>query len=222
MRYECLTDEQQAAYDRLLPRQQMFIDGRVKGLNGMQAALMAGYPEKSAKQVAYNMEKRHAGIKEIIRVILASRGMETLKDAESALNKKINKLAKQELDLKVYEGIDKVDGEKARQIQFYRDIISGKTKTVKVRKSYNAAGTCTGKVVEEVSDVEVRIRARKELDILLGYDRPINLDKFKVGDITVNIVDASKKDRPERIVDVEAEKVSSKEEFYEVTENGGE
>jgi hypothetical protein len=51
--------------------------------------------------------------------------------------------------------------------------------------------------VEEVSDVDVKMRARKELDRILGLNQLPDLDKLQVGDITINIVDASKRDELE-------------------------
>lgn len=220
MRYECLTEEQQAIYDKLLPRQRMFIDNRCNGLNGAQAALRAGYPERTAKQIAYNMEKKHKEIQDLIKIILASKGLANLQDAESVLNKKINKLAKQETDLRAIEAIENADGEQLKRITFYRDIISGATKSVRVKKKFDAKGKLLERVVEEYNDIDMRMRARKELDVLLGYDKPVDLGKFKMGDITINIVDASKKDKPKEIVEGEAEPIVKSEEFYEVAKNG--
>ena len=47
---------------------------------------------------------------------------------------------------------------------------------------------------EEITDVGVRINARKELDRILGLNVLPDIDKLQIGGITVNIVDASKKE----------------------------
>ena len=48
-----------------------------------------------------------------------------------------------------------------------------------------------------MDDVDVRIKARKELDRILGLNMLPNIDNLQIGGITVNIVDASKKEELE-------------------------
>ena len=110
------------------------------------------------------------------------------------MNTQIDALAKQEGVEKALEAIEGADGETAKRIQFYRDIVNGKIKTVRVTKRYNSLGSLVDKKVVEADDVDVRMRARKELDNILGLTTIPDLSRFQMGDITIHIVDASKKD----------------------------
>ena len=116
---------------------------------------------------------------------------------ESAINRKIDALALQDGAEKALEVVENADGETARRIQFYRDIASGKIKTVRKTVQKNAEGAVLKTTIEEISDIETRIKARKELDKILGLNSIVDLDKLRVGDITINIVDASKKEELE-------------------------
>ena len=103
----------------------------------------------------------------------------------------------------VIKAIEGADSETAKRIKFYRDIASGKTKSIKVVTKKDKNGNVLGTTVTETNDVESRIKARKELDRLLGLSTVIELDSFKVENITVKIVDATKKIEPkEEEVDI--------------------
>ena len=65
---------------------------------------------------------------------------------------------------------------------------------MRVTKRYNSLGSLVDKKVVEADDVDVRMRARKELDNILGLTTIPDLSRFQMGDITIHIVDASKKD----------------------------
>lgn len=94
--------------------------------------------------------------------------------------------------------VQEMDLETAKRVLFYRQISEGKIKTVKVKKKYNVSGVLLEKVVEEIDDVDTRIKARKELDRLLGLSAIVELGSIQAsGDITINIVDASKKEEVE-------------------------
>ena len=146
---------------------------------------------------------------------------------ESALNQQIDALALQDGAEKMMQVIEGADGETARRIQFYRDIMNGKIKTVRRTTRYNAMGEKIETKVEEVSDVETKMKARKELDRILGLNQMPDLDKFQVGDITINIVDASKREEledsrnqvelnPEDVTEIDGEDVIVQEEKVEV------
>ena len=91
---------------------------------------------------------------------------------------------------------------------------------------YNAMGALIEKKVEEVSDVDTKMKARKELDKILGLNQLIDIDKVQMGDITINIVDASKQDElednrnsielnPDDVKIIDGEKVVVQEEKVE-------
>ena len=98
---------------------------------------------------------------------------------------------------KLLQTIDGADGETARRIQFYRDILNGKIKSYKKTTTKDENGKIKSVKIEEVDDVDVRIKARKELDRILGLNMLPNIDNLQIGGITVNIVDASKKEELE-------------------------
>ena len=171
---------------------------------------MAGFDGKVAGQAAYILEKRNQILPELINCILGQKRVRELTEQDSAINQQIDALALQDGAEKMLEVIEGADGETARRIQFYRDVMSGKIKTVRRTTRYNAMGEKIETKVEEVSDVDTKMKARKELDRILGLNQALDFDKLQVGEITVNIVDASKKDElapPEEIIDLDPSKV---------------
>ena len=243
-KFACFTKEQQSAYEKLTHRQRQYVEFRGMGYSKSTSYKMAGFDGKVSAQAAYVLEKRNALIPELVECILGQKRVRDLSVQESALNQQIDALAMQDGAEKMMQVIEGADGETARRIQFYRDVMNGKIKTVRKTTRYNAMGEKIESKVEEVSDVETKMKARKELDRLLGLNQMPDLAKLQVGDITINIVDASKKEELEdsrnkveldpndvQIIDgetviVEEEKVekeSGKDKFFEsVGDNGGE
>lgn len=196
-KYACFTEEEQQAYEKLNNNQRKYIDFRGKGYNKVQSYQMAGYNTKNPSQSAYMMEIQNKVIPELVQKLQAQHKARELTEQESALNRQIDALAKQEYAEKTLQTIDGADGETARRIQFYRDIMNGKIKTVRKTIRKNAIGEIIDTKIEEVSDIETRIKARKELDKILGLNMLPNIDNLQIGGITVNIVDASKKEELE-------------------------
>ena len=196
-KYACFTKEQQEAYEKLAVRQRKYVDFRGQGYSKTNAYKMAGFDGKVAGQAAYILERRNAVLPELISCIQGQKAVRDLSKQDSAINQQIDALALQDGAEKMLQVIEGADGETARRIQFYRDIMNGKVKTVRKTKRFNGLGALIETKVEEVSDVDVKMRARKELDRILGLNELPDLDKFQVGDITINIVDASKKDELE-------------------------
>jgi len=158
---------------------------------------MAGFEGKVAGQAAYSLEQKNPKLKELLTILEESQRAKSLTEDKSALNNTIDALAMQKGTEDMLATIEGADGETARRIQFFRDIITGKTKTVRKTKKYNAMGGLVETKLEEISDIEVRMKARKELDKILGLNAVIDLDELKMGDITINIVDASKREEVE-------------------------
>ena len=196
-KYACFTKEQQEAYDKLPKRQRLYVDYRGQGNSKTNAYKMAGFDGKVAGQAAYLLEKRNTALAELVECIQSQKKVRDLTDQDSAINQQIDALALQEGAEKMLEVIEGADGETAKRIKFYRDIINGKVKTTRKTMKYNAMGTLIETKVEEVSDVETKMKARRELDKLLGLNQMPDLDSLQVGDITINIVDASKRDEIE-------------------------
>lgn len=208
-KYACLTPQEQEAYEKLNNMQRKYVDFRGQGYNKAQSYQMCGYSSKNPSQSAYLMETKNKVVPELIAKLQANKRARELTEQESALNQQIDALAKQEAAEKTLEAIEGADGETARRIQFFRDIVNGKIKTVRKTIKKNAMGEIVETKIEEVSDIDTRIKARKELDKVLGLNTLPDIDKLQIGGITVNIVDASKKeeledDRNKVVLDVDA------------------
>ena len=196
-RYACFTPEQQQAYERLRPQQRLYVDYRGQGYKKTQAYLMAGYSKTGAAQASYIMEHKNQDIAELVEVLLNRNKAKQLTQVDSELSDRIDVLANQHGVEQMLEKIEGADGETARRIQFYRDIILGKVKTVRKTTRKNAAGAIIETKIEEVSDVNVKMQARRELDKILGLNELPDLGALQMGDITIHIVDASKREELE-------------------------
>lgn len=225
-KYACFTKEQQEAYEKLASRQRKYVDFRGQGYNKTLAYKMAGFDGKVAGQAAYILEQRNKILPELIECIQGQKKVRDLNEQDSAINQQIDALAMQDGAEKMLEVIEGADGETARRIQFYRDVMNGKIKTVRKTTRYNAMGEKIETKVEEVSDVDTKMKARKELDRILGLNQMPDLEKLQLGDITINIVDASKKEEladsrniveldPDSVQEIDGEKVVVKEEKVE-------
>ena len=154
--------------------------------------------------------------------------MRQLDEADSNINKQIDALAIKGSADKLQAVVDSGDSETAERIQFYRDIISGKIKTIRKTKKYNADKVFQGMTIEEVSDINVKVQARKELDKILGLNQLIDLGQITSGSFTFNFVDASNKEeladsRNKIVLDPKDVEIIDGEEVIEVKEgdNGG-
>lgn len=238
-RYACFTNEQQDAYEKLTVMQRNYVDYRGQGNSKANSYRMAGYKTANAGQAAYLLERNSAILKELIETILANKRVKDISKEDSLINRQIDALATQEGNEKALEVIEHADGETARRIQFYRDVINGKIRTVKKITKKNAMGATVETRIEETSDVETKMKARKELDRILGLNEIPNLGSLQMGDITINIVDASKQEEledsrntilldPEKVEEIDGEKVivendveektAPKDDFFEKTE----
>lgn len=222
-KYACFTPQEQEAYEKLNKLQRKYVDFRGQGYSKTQSYSMCGYSSKNPSQSAYLMERDNKVIPELIDKLLTNKKARELTEQESALNQQIDALAKQEYAEKTLEAIDGADGETARRIQFYRDVMNGKIKTVRKTVIKDAMGNVKSTKIEEVSDIETRIKARKELDKILGLNMLPDIDKLSIGGITVNIVDASKREeledsRNQVVLDVDAVEVVDGEKAVVVDE----
>ena len=196
-KYACFTKEQQEAYNKLPLRQRLYVDFRGQGNSKTNSYKMAGFNGKVAGQAAYLLEQRNSIIPELVSCLEGQTKVSQLTQEDSPINQQIDALAMQDGAEKMLEVIEGADGETAKRIKFYRDVMNGKVKTVRKTMKYNAMGALIETKVEEISDVDVKMKARKELDKILGLNQMLDLDKLQVGDITINIVDASKQEEIE-------------------------
>lgn len=200
-KYGCFSKEQQEAYNSMPRRQRDYITYRGQGYKKTEAYRMAGYNGASAGQAAYLLETRDARIGDLVNTLLENEKARQLFVTGSELNQKIDLLASQEGDLaNIVAEVDNLDHETAKRVAFYRDVMNGKIKTVRVTKRYDGNNNLIEKKIEEVADVNAKFQARKELDRIFGINKIAELGEVKCGDITINIVDASK---PKEIVEEE-------------------
>ena len=196
-RIVCYTEAQQAAYEGLNERQRRYVDFRALGYNKSDSYRKAGYNETRNVSVnACQLEKTPV-IKDLVETRLKVRTAQDIFDSDSKLARQIDAMAEQQYADGALKALDDIveggDVEMARRVQFYRDIASGKIKSVRKTTFIDKNGLKTYKI-EETSDVAVRVQARKELDMLLGLNKGLDLGQMKVGDITINFVDSTKKD----------------------------
>lgn len=198
-RVACFTNEQQIFYESLSEKQRRYVDFRGQGYGKKQSYMMAGYTGNHLTQAAHNLEAGNKGIAELVAVLLKVKAARAVlnDDKKDEVNKQLDALALQDGAEKMLAKVQGADGETAKRIQFYRAVANGQIKTVKRTRKLNAKGEVIATTIEEISDIDSRMKARKELDRILGLNEIIDLEKLKVGDITVNIVDASKKEELE-------------------------
>ena len=135
-RYACFTKEQQEAYEKLSLRQRLYVDFRGEGNSKTNSYKMAGFDGKTAGQAAYLLEQRNAVIAELVNCIQGQTKVAQLSKEDSAINQQIDALARQDGAEKMMEVIEGADGETAKRIQFYRDVMNGKVKTVRKTKKW--------------------------------------------------------------------------------------
>lgn len=220
-RVPCFSLEQQGLFEKLTAKQQKYVLYRGQGYNKTDSYKLAGFQSKRANFAAYNLEKGNQVIQQLVDVMQNASRIKQLADLNSKLNEDIDIKAKQDITDKALEVIDGADGETAKRIAFYRNIVNGRTKSIRKTTQLNAEGGIIKTTIEEISDIDARIKARKELDKILGLNQIIDMDQFKLGDITVNIVDASYREEKEderNKVNLDLEKVEVIEEVVEKPE----
>jgi len=218
-RYACFTVEQQRIFDKLNQRQQKYIVYRSRGVSRKEAWLASGYntSPRNAGIDSYKLEKSNPVIGELISAMSGNAVRVKIEDTiESAMDKIERSIGKKNLEIlndKVREpnaemvaslpedtikdlrlkDFSNMNPEDAKRLDFYRSIAEGRIKNIKITKTYDKDGNLTGRKVEESSDVDSRIKARKEIDRILGLQDILDLGQLAVGDINITIVDASKK-----------------------------
>lgn len=192
-KYACFTVEQQKAFEQLNPRQRAYVEYRGNGgYNKTTAYIRAGFKATNASQSSYLLERKNAIIPELVAALQGQYKLRTLTEEDSQINQEITALASAQSADELNKIIEDGDVEKARQVKFYRDIIAGIIQTVRVTKRLNGEGKLLEKKIEKVSDVDAKMKARKELDRILGLNQSIDVGQLQLGGITVNIVDSAK------------------------------
>lgn len=205
-RYACFTEAQQAAYERLTDRQRLYVDYRGQGVGKAESYRLAGFEGHMAKQNSHIMESNNKDIVELIRAIARGKSNGGVQ-REVKLGDKVP-LNPEEKE-RVLAMIENSDRDNAQRIQFYKDVVNGKVRSVKRTVRKDGKGNIIETKIEESTDVDLKMKARKELDRLLGLNDLPDFSCLQMGDITINIVDASKKDekldaKDEVVIDADA------------------
>lgn len=206
-RYICFTPEMQDDFDRLPPKHQLFVLYVANGAYSRKGAYVAaGYQDTpNAKKSAYDLEHKIPRFQEFVDALRGQKAVQDAYNPDSDVSKTIDDLAEKELPPApivpaevVGTGasldVTKLSAEQAARIKFYRDIASGKVKSVKRTKTYDRDNNLTGEKVEEVTDVQAQMRARAELDKILGMNEMLKVGEVKAGSITIKIVDCSNRE----------------------------
>lgn len=229
--FKCFTKEQNEAYWALTAKQRCYIQYRARGNSKSESYRMAFNSEaRKAGQAAFLLEQRPI-IATLIGILEKQHRLDSLSEKESKLSRNLEAKIETAKTAEALSLIENADGETARRIRFYRDIVDGKIKTVKKTVTKDGDGNITQTKIEESSDINVRINARKELDKILGMNQVVDIGRVQAGGITINIVDAGKKDELEdsrnrvvidldKVEDIDGETVLVTEEAEE-KEDGG-
>lgn len=215
IRHACFTREQQDAYERLPLKQRLYVDYRGRGFGKTEAYQQAGYTGAKMGAAAYLLESRNQTVKSLIEVLQASQVPKGLEYGSEA-DKKLQEVAEKGENKAIQAIIENADSENAKRIQFYRDVMAGKIRSVKRTVRRNGRGEVIETKIEEASDVEIKMKARKELDRILALNDLPDMSNMQVGDITIHIVDATKRDE----VQAPAEVLIEGNEIFEEVQDG--
>lgn len=211
LRYSCLTAAQQEEFDKWNVRQQRYAIYRSQGMDKANAYRAAGYKCINAGQNGYILENRSMPkMKEIIAALSCQyQKFDALKEG-TAISKAIDKKAKEltpatlayltkvPINSPVVENepldVDRITGEQARDIEFYRKIANGTLKSITVTRKYDKDDHLISKTVVENSDLDTRIKAQREVMRKIGIADVLEIGQVEANNINIMIVDASKKE----------------------------
>lgn len=215
-RYACFTEEQQKAFDGLNTKHQKYILCRGQGYGMAEAYRLSGYKGHAHAQSGYDLEKkRYPFFEELIKALKGQFEKVEIFNNESILAKEIDKKAKEKSIVdqiastyvpKVVENapvskpldlskeIEKLSIDQVQNLQFWRDVATGKIVTEKEIKTYDKDGNLTGKKVEKIKDVSIRMKAQEVVARMLNMEEIMQLGTVEVPNVNIMIVDARKKE----------------------------
>lgn len=182
-------------YNGTQPKIQAYIEFRCQGYTKTDSYIYAGFRSKYAGQAANNLENRNPEIQEIVEAMNTRKSL-SIDNPESAVSKKLDAIVESDEYKKALEKVENATGEVAEQIQFYRDIIQGKTKVLKKVIDKDANGVII-KIKEEYVEPSIseRMEARKRYDSIIGLSQSAKtIGTIEAGEITINIVHSKKED----------------------------
>ncbi len=193
--YDCLTPEQQRYYDSLTEKKRKYVDARAQNYNKAESYRMAGFEGDNAPQSANNMERRDAGMAELIKILQEQRIIQSVDVPDSQFNCKVNALAKRKEAQELQAKLENMSPEEAERIKFYRDIATGVKKEKQTTLIYDKHERLVSKKVVVKEDIGLQMQARKEFDKLLGLNQVREVGSLSVGgNVNIMIVNASNED----------------------------
>lgn len=210
-RLACLNRAQQKRFDGYNVMQKKYVLFRAQGYDKANAYKMTGYnsPRGNWAQCAYRLEKR-INCAEIIEALKAPQRIAQLKEEGSEINKQIDEKAKEippellanyntvPMDSDVVDKSDiqpeNISVDQARNLQFYRNIVDGRIKSVKITKTYDKDGHLVGRKEESTITLADRMNAQKEVMRITGQSEILELGSVQATpNINIMIVDASRR-----------------------------
>lgn len=206
---KCLPDNLREDFCRMNAVAKQYTAHRIMGMTKKDALLQTGSTAvKTANQTADYLERKNPQIKEIVNYCINNSVEQRLLNPKSSFNKVIDEQVKQAksdealtaqvLTPEQQQQIEEIEKapfaltpNQAESIQFYRDLCRGKYKTYKTTIVYDADDKVVSKKVEKIDDVAVKIKARQELDRLLGLNSLRQMGSVQVGKMTIKIIDTS-------------------------------
>ena len=187
---------------------------RILGFSKVDSIKNAGSMATSGSSLsstAQSLEERNPAINDIIEYANAHNIDKQLLSDENKFAKEVQ--AKED---QLAHAVSVMSPTMAESVNFYRRIANGSIKTYKTTETYGADGKLISRKRETIDDVDAKMRAREKLDRLLGINAIQNLGQVQVGSISINIVDASKKeDDDERQVDFQEDAIVTDETIIE-------
>lgn len=192
---------------------------RILGFSKVDSIRAAGSNAKeghSLSGTAQSLEERNPQIQEIVDYAqqnnLEAQLMNDKSTFAKTIEEKKNELQMQQLN----QATSVMSPNMAESVDFYRKVVSGNIKSKKTTVTYDAKGKEIGRKTEFIEDVGSKMQAREKLDRLLGINAIQNLGQVQVGSISINIVDASKKEPDEeREVDIQNDAIVRDETIIE-------
>lgn len=172
---------------------------RILGFSKVDSIKAAGSNAKPdmLSSTAKSLEERNPQIEEIVQWGL-EHSLESQLNNENSNFSKTLEGKKAELEMQqLNHAASVMSPNMAESVDFYKKVASGFYKTRKTIERYDSNGNLIERKKEVIEDVDAKMRAREKLDRLLGINAIQNLGQVQVGSISINIVDASKKEETE-------------------------
>lgn len=205
-----LPEELMVKFNRMNATAKQYTANRILGFNKVDSIRNAGSNAKdgsSLSSTAKSLEDRNPAIEEIVAYAMEHNFESQLLNEKSKFNQTIEQKQQEALVTQATSAASVMSPTMAESVAFYRKVANGSVKSYKTTEKYDASGKLIERKKEIIDDAETRMRAREKLDRLLGVNAMQNLGQVQVGSISINIVDASKKDEDEKEVDFQEEAI---------------